>query len=125
MITGPRVCAKTLRCVLLFFIDPRVRKIRNEASNCPGPGIFSKILLFYYVASFPGEKRLFFTGTASGRLENFDTKEGPLVKPEELIAVCIYLFLFLSSCDRDTALFLAFGCFPPPLTPVAGLNLLR
>jgi len=37
---------------LLCFIDPRVRKIRNEASSCPG--IFSKTLRFYYVASFPG-----------------------------------------------------------------------
>jgi len=38
--------------LLLCFIDPRVRKIRNEASSCPG--IFSKTLRFYYVASFPG-----------------------------------------------------------------------
>jgi len=34
-------------CVALF-IDPRVRKIRNEASSCPG--IFIRTLLFYYVA---------------------------------------------------------------------------
>jgi len=34
------------------FIDPRVRKIRNEASSCPG--IFSRTLRFYYVASSPG-----------------------------------------------------------------------
>jgi len=37
--------------VLLCFIDPRVRKIRNEASSCPG--IFSRTLRFYYVASSP------------------------------------------------------------------------
>ena len=37
--------------VLLCFIDPRVRKIRNEpeASGCPG--IFSSTRRFYYVAS--------------------------------------------------------------------------
>jgi len=39
-------------CVLLCFIDPGVRKIRNEASSCPG--IFSRTLRFYYVASSPG-----------------------------------------------------------------------
>ena len=38
--------------VLLCFIDPRVRKIRNEASSCPG--IFSRTLRFYYVASSTG-----------------------------------------------------------------------
>jgi len=38
--------------VLLCFIDPRVRKIRNEASSCPG--IFSRTLYFYYVASSRG-----------------------------------------------------------------------
>jgi len=38
--------------MLLCFIDPRVRKIRNEASSCPG--IFSRTLRFYYVASSPG-----------------------------------------------------------------------
>jgi len=38
--------------VLLCFINPRVRKIRNEASSCPG--IFSRTLRFYYVASSPG-----------------------------------------------------------------------
>ena len=38
--------------VLLCFIDPRVRKIRNEASSCPE--IFSRTLRFYYVASSPG-----------------------------------------------------------------------
>jgi len=40
--------------VLLCFIDSRVRKIRNEASSCPG--IFSRTLRFYYVAqaSSPG-----------------------------------------------------------------------
>jgi len=42
-----RVCK-----VLLCFIDPRVRKIRIEASSCPG--IFSRTLHFYYVASSPG-----------------------------------------------------------------------
>jgi len=35
-----------------LFIDPWVRKIRNEASSCPG--IFSRTLHFYYVASSPG-----------------------------------------------------------------------
>ena len=39
-------------CVLLCFIDPRVRKIRNEASRCSG--IFSSTPRFYYVASSPG-----------------------------------------------------------------------
>jgi len=39
-------------CVLLCLIEPRERKIRNEASSCPG--IFSKTLRFYYVASSPG-----------------------------------------------------------------------
>ena len=39
-------------CVLLCFIDPRVRKIRNEASSCPG--ISSRTLRFHYVASSPG-----------------------------------------------------------------------
>jgi len=38
--------------VLLCFIDPRVRKIENEASSCLG--IFSRTLRFYYVASSPG-----------------------------------------------------------------------
>jgi len=33
--------------VLLCLIDPRVRKMRNEASSCPG--IFSRTLRFYYV----------------------------------------------------------------------------
>jgi len=42
-----RVCK-----VMLCFIDPRVRKIRNEASSCTG--IFSTTLRFHYVASFPG-----------------------------------------------------------------------
>jgi len=41
-----------LLSVLLCFIDPRVRKIRNETSSCPG--IFSRTLGFYYVASSPG-----------------------------------------------------------------------
>jgi len=34
------------------FIKPRVRKNRNEAFNCPG--IFSRTLRFYYVATSPG-----------------------------------------------------------------------
>ena len=38
-------------CVLLCFIDPRVNKIRNQASSCPG--IFSRTLRFYCVASSP------------------------------------------------------------------------
>ena len=42
--------------VLLCFIDPRVRKIRNEASSCPG--IFSQTLRFYYVASSPSSPLL-------------------------------------------------------------------
>jgi len=33
-------------CVLLCFINPRVRKIRHEASSCPR--IFSRTLRFYY-----------------------------------------------------------------------------
>jgi len=37
--------------VLLCFIDPRVRKIRNEASSCPG--IFCTTLRVYHVASSP------------------------------------------------------------------------
>ena len=36
-------------CVLLCFIDPRVGKIRNEASSCPG--VFSSIFYFECVAS--------------------------------------------------------------------------
>jgi len=42
----------TLVCVLLCFIDRRVRNIRNEASSCLG--IFSSTLRFYYMASFHG-----------------------------------------------------------------------
>ena len=38
--------------VLLCFIDPRVRKIRNETSSCPG--IFSRTFHFYYVPTSPG-----------------------------------------------------------------------
>jgi len=47
------VCLPLMRCpgewvklptVLLCFIDPRVRKIRNEASSCLG--IFSRTLRF-------------------------------------------------------------------------------
>jgi len=38
--------------VLLCSIDPRVRRIRNETSGCPG--IFSRPLRFYYVNSSPG-----------------------------------------------------------------------
>ena len=38
--------------VLLCFINPRVRKIRNEASSCLG--FFSKTLRFYRVANSPG-----------------------------------------------------------------------
>ena len=37
--------------VLLCFIDPRVRKIRNKASSCPG--IFSRTLRCYYFAAPP------------------------------------------------------------------------
>ena len=36
---------------MICFIDPRVRKIRNETSSCHG--IFSRTLRFYYVASSP------------------------------------------------------------------------
>ena len=47
------VCLRLeINCVLLCFVDPRVRKIRNEASSCPG--IFSRTLRFHYVASSPG-----------------------------------------------------------------------
>ena len=45
-------CVEKRKSVLLCFIDPRVRKIRNEASSCPG--IFSRTLRFHYVASSPG-----------------------------------------------------------------------
>ena len=38
--------------MLLCVIDPSVRKIRNEASSCPG--IFSRTVRFYYVTSSPG-----------------------------------------------------------------------
>jgi len=41
-----------LKTVLLCFIDPRARKIRNETSSCPG--IFSRTLRFYYIAISPG-----------------------------------------------------------------------
>ena len=37
--------------VLICFINPRVRKIRNETSSYPG--IFSRTLRFYYVANSP------------------------------------------------------------------------
>ena len=37
---------------LLCFINPRVRKIRNETSSFPG--IFSRTLIFFYVTSSPG-----------------------------------------------------------------------
>ena len=47
-----RVGVVTSAGALLCFIDPRVRKIRNEASSCPG--IFSRTLRFYHVASSPG-----------------------------------------------------------------------
>ena len=43
--------------VLLCFIDPRVRKIRNEASSCPG--IFSRTLRFSYVVAHPALHRNF------------------------------------------------------------------
>ena len=38
-------------CVLLCFIDPRVRMIRNEASRCPG--IFSRTFRFFYLPRWP------------------------------------------------------------------------
>jgi len=46
-------------CVSLYFIDPRVKKIRNEASSYPG--IFSRTLRFYFVASSPGSVWLYFS----------------------------------------------------------------
>ena len=47
--------SKSASCRVLFcFIDPRVRKIRNEASSLSCPGIFSRTLRFCYVASSPG-----------------------------------------------------------------------
>jgi len=53
---GIPLCSSAARSprpsVLLSFYNPRVRKIRNEASSCPG--IFSGTLRFYYVASSPG-----------------------------------------------------------------------
>jgi hypothetical protein len=52
LVPVPLVPTCPTKCVLLCFIDPRVRKIRNEASSCPG--IFSRTLRFYYVASSPG-----------------------------------------------------------------------
>ena len=49
-------------CVLLCFINSRVRKIKNEASSCLG--IFSRTLRFYIVASSPGAPLpLFLTDT--------------------------------------------------------------
>jgi len=42
---------------LLCFIDPRMRKIRNEASSCPG--IFSRTLRFSYVVAPPALHRSF------------------------------------------------------------------
>ena len=53
---SPSWNAHHLEGMLLCFIDPRVRKIRNEASSCPG--IFSRTLRFYYVASSPGRTAL-------------------------------------------------------------------
>ena len=47
----PDSCITLRQCVLLCFINRRVRKIRNEAPSCPG--IFSRTLRFYYVASSP------------------------------------------------------------------------
>jgi len=41
--------------VLLCFINPRVRKIRNEASSCPG--IFSRTLRLYTYMSNVGWRR--------------------------------------------------------------------
>ena len=49
--------SSSILSVLLCFIDPRVRKIRIEASSCPG--IFSRTLRFYYVASSPGSPLLY------------------------------------------------------------------
>jgi len=46
------VMALNIHQVFWVCIDPRVRKIRIEASSCPG--IFSRTLRFYYVASSPG-----------------------------------------------------------------------
>jgi len=51
LVPVPLVPTCPTKCVLLCFIDPRVRKIRNEASSCPG--IFSRTVRFYYVASSP------------------------------------------------------------------------
>jgi len=49
-ITTHELYNKIQKCsVLLCFIDPRVRKVRNKASSCPG--IFSRTLRFYYVSS--------------------------------------------------------------------------
>jgi len=50
-ITTKKVTSKHTN-VLLCFIIPRVRKIGNETSSYPG--IFSRTLHFYYVASSPG-----------------------------------------------------------------------
>jgi len=43
---------KIFSCMLLCLIDPRVRKINNEVSSCPG--IFSRTLRFYFFASLSG-----------------------------------------------------------------------
>ena len=40
-----------LLCVLLCFIDPRMKKIRNKAFSCLR--IFSRTLFFNYVANSP------------------------------------------------------------------------
>jgi len=48
---SPRPPSFSQATLMLCFIDPRVRKIRNEASSYPG--IFSRTLRFYY-ASSPG-----------------------------------------------------------------------
>jgi len=40
-------------CLLLCFINPRVRTIRKEASGYSCPGIFSRTLRCYFVASSP------------------------------------------------------------------------
>ena len=61
-----------LRCVLLCFINPRVRKIRNEASSCPG--IFSELSIFYYVAISPGVILSLWRQEIEGVKAGFDTR---------------------------------------------------
>jgi len=59
-------------CVLLCFIDPRVTKIRNEASSCPG--VFYRTLHF---APLVLPSRIFMMNTHPGRIECNPTRSCP------------------------------------------------